>query len=145
MSSIANPTLSNTAPRPADAARPTRRTVAVAGALLAAAPAFGLALLAGSADASLDAGLAPIVRFMGGTKLALAFLVAGLSIARYARPERRRRLVAGLVAAVLMAFGAGLIWSGGGFGAGFAAFASGLAVTALLVMKELEASLKRRP
>ena len=145
MSSIANPTLSTAAVRPAPAARPTRRTVVVVGASLAAAPAFGLALLAGSADASLDAGLVPIVRFMGGTKLALAFLVAGLSIARYARPERRRRLVAGLVAAVLMAFGAGLIWSGGGFGAGFAAFASGLAAAALLVMKELEASLKRRP
>ena len=142
MSTTAHALSPDAATRPA---RPARRTVAAAGALLATAPPFAFALLLGSPDASLDAGLAPIVRFMGGTKLALALLVAGLCLVRYGSPERRRRLVAGLAAAVCMAFGAGLIWSGGGFGAGFAAFAGGLCIAALLVMKELEASLKRRP
>ena len=129
-------------PRPA----PSHRRVAAATlALLVAGFPFALATLAGAGAAPADAGLVPIVRFMGGTKLALALLVAGLAALRYAGPERRRRRVTGLLAGACMGLGAGLIWSGAGFGSGFAVFAVGLALAALLCMKELEASLRRRP
>ena len=127
--------------------RPNRREAVVAAAVATgvAGLGFACALAIAPGGAATDPGLVPIVRFMGGTKLALALLVGWLAIVRYARPERRRRLIAGAVASGAMAFGAGLIWSGTGFAGGFAAFASGLAVAALLAIKELEASLKRRP
>ena len=115
------------------------RTVAPAAAALGG---FCLTALAPDARSGIDPGLVPIVRFMAGTKLALAVAVAVAVGVRYPRGRRR---VAGTLAATAMAAGAGLIWAGGAFGAAFATFLAGIAIAALLVVKELEASLRRRP
>ena len=112
------------------------------GPVAAALGGFCLTAFALGGGSGVDPGLVPIVRFMAGTKLVLAVAVAVAVGARY--PEGRRR-GAGTAAAAAMAAGAGLIWSGGAFGAAFAIFLAGIAIAALLVMKELEASLRRRP
>ena len=115
------------------------RTVAPAAAALGG---FCLSAFALDGGSGIDPGLVPIVRFMAATKLVLAVAVAAAVGARYPRGHRRG---AGTVAATAMAAGAGLIWTGGAFGAAFATFLPGIAVAALLVVKELEASLRRRP
>lgn len=108
------------------------------------AAAFGTGPGAG-VGAGLDPGLVPIVRFMAVTKLLLALCTAVAVGVRYGRTDRGRRLVAGLVASLCMAAGAGLIWSAAAFGPAFAAFLTGATIVALLVVKELGSSLRRRP
>ncbi len=115
--------------------------------MLAALAPF--ALLSGGGEAVADPDLVPIVRFMGATKLALALAVAAAAGLRYGgcagRSRTSRRLGVGIGAAACMGAGAGLIWSGAAFGGGFAAFLVGALLAGALVMRELAASLRRRP
>ena len=111
--------------------------------LVPMAVVFGLFTAAAlTGEASTDEGLKTVLRFISLTLLATAISMGAAVGLRYINRSRRR--LAGMVAAIAMGIGAGLIWTVTSVGAGFGIYMLGLVLTLLLAIKELNASQWRR-